>query len=165
MKKLLAAILITLFTGHASAATVTDVEAALDKNDIPLAFKLAKPLADKGHTEVLYFVGQTLYDGKHVAQNYKLAIHYFKLCADNPKTDDETIGLCLYDMAGAYILGNGVAKDSKLAWNYMWKSAQHGNPQAFKILANKACDDSDASCPMRLHKKLKECASLDQCDQ
>lgn len=162
-KKLLMSVVTTFFATNIFAATVIDVQNAYNRNDISLAVRLAKPLAEKGDAELQFFVGMAMFSGKGVKKDYTGAFHYLNLCADNPAAENETRGSCFRMLSLAYVGGKGVVADMSLAMTYLWKSAYLGNRDAMAELTGFICNNPQAparntpDCPKSLLQRVENC--------
>lgn len=157
----LGAVVILLFSASVNAVTLDDVEKAYNNNNKPLAFRIAKQLADKGNAEAQNLVGSLFFTGKwEVTQDEKKAFHYFKLCEDNPNSSNETKSACFRMLSFAYVKGKGVSKDVNVGTNYLWKSAHLGDERAANSLVDIFCKKDDESCPSIMQEKIARCADL-----
>jgi hypothetical protein len=137
-----------------NAASMSDVSAALRSQNIPLAYKLAKPLADKGDPDAQYLVASLLYNGKGVSQDYVSAVSYYKKCAGNPKADKETKADCFWILSIAYSEGFVENKDKMIAVKLLASAARLGHQKAYETLSDIVCKTKDQACLNNLDEQL-----------
>jgi TPR repeat protein len=131
---------------------------AMRIGNIPLAVRLAKPIADKGDADAQSLVGASLFSGADgVIRDAKEGVHYLTMCANNPKSERSTKGDCLWLLASAAVSGDGMKKDAHLAVKFMWKSARLGNESATRQLIESVCKNGDANCPNVLLNRIAQC--------
>ncbi len=108
-----------------------ELDAALDayrKGDLPGAFTLFKPLADKGNAEAERYVGKMYETGEVITRDDAQAARWLQRAAEQGDAEAE------YLFGGMYFTGMGVAKDEDRGWEWFHKSAAQGYPQAKRLI-------------------------------
>lgn len=158
LEKIILAVVVLLFSVSVNAVTMADVDEAIKNKKMSLAFRLAKQLADKGDIEAQYSVGSLLFVGSDVKLDEKMAVHYFRLCENNPKSNDKIKGFCLTGLAKAYLAGQGVPQNRVLGTHYLWRAAHLGDEESTNHFIEEACQDKDRTCPSRMRERLARCS-------
>ena len=99
----------------------TEAYQAAKSGDYETAFRLWKPLADKGNANAQYNIG-VMYDetGYGVIQDYREAIRYYTLAANQGHV------IAQYNLGWHYYSGEGVSQSHKEAATWFTKSAEQG---------------------------------------
>jgi len=97
----------------ATAGQLEDGTAAHDRGDYTTAIKLWRPLADQGVAQAQYLLATMYENGKGVAQDYREAMKWYRLAADQ-----QAYAAPLYALGLMYAKGRGVTQDDVHA--YMW---------------------------------------------
>jgi len=82
------------------------------------------PLAEKGETEVQFFLGQMYRRGKGVPQDYQLAAKWYKRSAEQGHAGAQN------NLGVMYAKGNSVPQDYQEAVKWYKKAAEQGNTKA-----------------------------------
>jgi uncharacterized protein len=94
-----------------------------------LAFQLYQKAAGLNSAEAQYWLADYFYTGKRVAQDKKLASHWFKVAANNNHLQAQK------KLAAFYLSAELFAKDEALAFHYFSAAAQSGDASAQVQLA------------------------------
>lgn len=114
-----AALAVAIFGMSAAVAGPReDGEDAYHKGDFATAFRLWRPLAQKGDIRSQNHLGVMYYHGYGVSQDYFLAAQWFRAAADLGD------GTSQIDLGNMYELGAGVSQSNALA--HMWHSISVG---------------------------------------
>ena len=128
MKRHLIALLVfSIALGMANGANAGPLEdglAAAQRQDFATAFRLWKPLADKGDANAQYNLGLMYANGRGVAQDYKEAVKWYRLAAAQGNANAQ------YNLGVMYDQGNGVAQDYKEAVKWYRLAAAQGDARA-----------------------------------
>jgi TPR repeat protein len=101
-----------LITGLAMAGPSEDAKQAYDRGDYKTAYRLNKPLAERGSSVAQSNLGLMYYHSRGVSQDYAEAMKWFRKAADQGDADAQ------YSLGLMYAIGKGVPQDYVLA--YMW---------------------------------------------
>ena len=103
-----------------------DAKTAFDKGDYETAFKLWKPLADKGDAEAQNYLGILYYLGFGVNRDYSKAVQWYEKAARAGNPDAQrNYGDMLH-------FGRGIKKSNYLAYKWYFAASQQGNAGAGK---------------------------------
>ena len=104
-----------------------DSAMALQRNDYPLAARLLRPLAERGHAESQTIFGVMYLVGEGVPRNPKEAVKWFQLAAKQGEAGgQDSLGL-------AYEEGSGIPQDYVRAYMWYGLAAASGDPYAAKF--------------------------------
>jgi len=103
---------------------------AIGRRDYAEAFKIFKPLAEKGNVAAQVNLGNLYMKGLGVEQSYLLSLRWYQKAADQgERLAQNKVGI-------QYFYGLGVAKDPATAAIWFEKSAQQGDTSAQTILGS-----------------------------
>jgi len=103
-------LVISLFiTGLAVAVPFEDATKAYDQGDYENAYRIIKPLADQGYTEVQHKLGVLYEEGQGVPQDYAEAAKWYR------KAADQGDAFAQYNLGVMYATGDGVPQEYVLA--------------------------------------------------
>lgn len=138
MKKISFALLLLLLAAFKAEPNGGDCDRAYSADNFSLAFKLCKPLADKGVAGAQLFVAQMYYLGQGMQKNAQEGVLWFKKAASHPnltsppapkaaRTQRMVIRqIAEYNLSQAYYKGKGTEKDPKQGFEWLKKSAEDG---------------------------------------
>ena len=106
--------------GPASAGDYENAVSATRHGDFAGAFKLLKPLAEKGDARAQADVGAMYLTGKGVAANPKEALKWLRLAADHGNASAQ------FNLGTMYLEGQVVMRDYKEAMKWNLLAAGHG---------------------------------------
>jgi len=110
-----------LMAGPAIAEPFEDATKAYNSGDYETAYRLIKPLAEKGLPEAQFNIG-LLYDkGQGVPQNYAEAVTWYRKAAEQGNAKGQ------YSLGRMYIKSQGVPQDYAEAVTWLRKAAEQGN--------------------------------------
>jgi len=98
-----------LITGLAVAGPFEDATKAYDQGDYENAYRIIKPLADQGYTEVQHKLGVLYEEGQGVPQDYAEAAKWYR------KAADQGDAFAQYNLGVMYATGDGVPQEYVLA--------------------------------------------------
>lgn len=102
---------------------------AIKNGDYATAYKEFLPLATRGDALAQYNLGVFFDNGQGVPQDYKKAMHWYRLAADQ-SAGHEGIADAQTNLGMMYQAGRGVPKDSKEAVRWYRLAADQGNARA-----------------------------------
>jgi len=120
-------LLSTLFAFFAAAAKSDDYTSAMEasrKNDFATAFKLLKPLADRGDIRAQGELGALYLSGRGTTHDAKQGVHWTKEAAS------KGLATAQYNLGTMYIDGQLIAKDYHEAMKWLLAAAGQGLPAA-----------------------------------
>ena len=118
------AIFVFLWLGVAGAESdlINKSVAHYSKGEYSESYKILKPLAEGGHNEAQYLVGEAYWYGKGVLEDKRKAAEWYKKSAiQGNAAAQNALGL-------AYQFGEGVLQDYKKAYYWYKKSADQNDP-------------------------------------
>lgn len=108
----------------AAADDWDDAVAALGRGDYATAYRLSKPLADRGNPEAQHFLGRMYVTGRGIPQNYSEAVRWYGLAAEQGHAEAQVeLGL-MYDN------GEGVPQNYAEAMKWYRLAAEQGHAVA-----------------------------------
>ena len=120
MRRLLAAITLSLCAWAVLAGPLEDDFAAVQRGNYSAALRLFRPLADQGNAEAQYTLGRMYYNGDGVTQDDGEAAKWWRKAADQGNARAQ-FGLGLM-----YDLGLGMPQDYVVAMTWYRKAADQG---------------------------------------
>jgi len=124
--KLITVFLLIGFTSVVNAG-FDDAYGHLKQKEYTKALKELKPLADQGHVPSQLNLGRIYHKGLGVEVNYKVAIEYYKMAANQGNNDDAQ-----HTLGNLYRNGQGVkdatTQDLSKAIHYYKKASDNGFP-------------------------------------
>ncbi len=131
--RLIAIILLICFTNVVSAG-FDDAYEYLMKKEYTKALKEFKPLAEQGHVPSQINLGRIYHKGLGVEINYKTAIKWYEVAANQGDNEDAQ-----HTLGNLYRNGEGkkgvVAKDLNKAMHYYKKASDNGSPYSMFTIA------------------------------
>jgi uncharacterized protein len=127
MKKLLFTLLF-LTLGTAWGGALEDGAAAADHKDYATAFKLWRPLAERGDAMAQFKLGWMYESGSGVTKDYKEAIGWWRLAAEQGEAKAQ------HNLGWMYRGGEGVPQDYKEAVRWFRLAAAQGLADAQRSL-------------------------------
>jgi len=126
---ILPVLLLTLLVGTPAFSADWDKGyTAYDNGDFATALREWTPLAEQGNANAQTFLGFMYSEGIGVPQDYKTAMKWFKLAAEQ---GDNTLG-ALYNLGLHYNEGWGVIQDNVYAHMWLNIAASSGDKNAVK---------------------------------
>lgn len=110
--------------GHASADPLSDADRAVTLRQYSNAVSIYTPLAEQGHAEAQYQLGQLYHHGRGVPQDNALAIKWYQLAAEHGNISAQN------DLGHLYADGKLAQKDLKAAFTWLEKAALAEQPNA-----------------------------------
>ncbi len=108
---------------------------AFDKKDFKAALKKLKPLAEKGHAEAQFRLGDMYENGQGVSHDYKEAFKWYRLSAEQGSADAQfKLGLMHLGKLGDIQDYQGDTQDEKEAVKWLLKSAEQKNLPAQRLI-------------------------------
>ena len=123
---LLALTFLFLFSGSVYGDDYQDGMDAANKGDFKTAHELWLPLAEQGHRDAQFNLGNMYSYGLGVPQDYKEAVKWYRLSAE------QGYAIAQYNLAVIYYDGRGVPKDSVSVHMWFSVAASNGNKDAVK---------------------------------
>jgi uncharacterized protein len=128
-RRCLAAGLLTLLFCTSMAVTACsnqyeDASAAHERGDFVTAFRLMKPLAERGDAKAQYNLGVMYHQGEGVPQDFAEAMKWYRRAAE------QGIPEAHYNLGVMYHQGEGVPPDHAEAVKWFRKAAEQGHAQA-----------------------------------
>lgn len=127
MKKFLVFLLAVsfVFTGAACSKEkapdkYSSYQEAIDKKDYEAAFRMARPLAEKGDAGAQYNLGLMYYTGEGVPQDYAEAVKWYTKAAEQGYADAQN------NLGAMYVNGQGVPQNYAQALKWITKAAEQG---------------------------------------
>ena len=125
-----------------------DAKTAFDKGDYETAFKLWKPLAEKGDAEAQNYLGILYYLGFGVNRDYSKAVQWYEKAARAGNPDAQrNYGDMLH-------FGRGIKKNNYLAYKWYFAASQQGNKSAGKQIEVIAAS-GNLSPNQQMHAKIE----------
>jgi len=112
----------------ATAGPLEDIEKAIGSGDHQAAYRIAKPLAEKGMPKAQNLLGFLYHTGQGVKQDYGEAVKWYRKAADQGDAEGQN------NVGVMYEHGTGVWQNYGEAAKWYWKSAEQGNPIALNNL-------------------------------
>ena len=132
-----AGLALCLLVQPAMAGDFEDLEnglTAAQTGDYQTAFKLWKPLAEKGNALAQFNLGIMYNDGKGVPQDYVKAVIWYLSAAE------QGVAFAQYSLGLMYLEGKGVRRDYAEASKWFRKAADQGNADAQVRLGGMCAD-------------------------
>ena len=131
MRTLLAALTaLMLFATPVVAGDFEDALAAANAGDFQKAFRLWKPLAERGDKRAQFYLGSMCDKGRGVPEDDAKAVHWYRMAAEQGVVDAQN------RLGEMYEGGQGVSKSAKKAVHWFRKGAEGGLPIAQYNLAD-----------------------------
>ena len=113
-----------LMAGPAIAEPFEDATKAYFCGDYETAYRLIKPLAEKGLPEAQFNLGLMYDNGQGVSQDYAEAVKWYRKAAEQGNAKAQ------YNLGAMYNNGQGVPQDYAEAVTWYRKAAEQGNAKA-----------------------------------
>jgi hypothetical protein len=124
---------LVIFSGF-SAVFADDFQNGLDayrEKDFETAYKLVAPLAEQGNAKSQLYMGIMYERGEGIPQDYKEAVKWFRLSAEQGNAlGRHLLGKTYQKLGMAYRKGEGVLQSHKEAFKWLLKSAELKNVKA-----------------------------------
>ena len=111
------------------AEPLDDVVKAIEKNDYKTAYRLARPLAEKGSPKAQNLLGYMYQSGQGVGKDYAEALKWYRKAADQGDGEGQN------NVGVMYENGQGVWEDPSEAVKWYARAAEQGIPRAQNNLA------------------------------
>ena len=106
------------------AAPLDDVLKAIEKNDYKAAYRLTRPLAEKGSPKAQNLLGYMYQAGQGVGKDYAEALKWYRKAADQGDGEGQN------NVGVMYENGQGVWEDHAEAVKWYARAAEQGVPRA-----------------------------------
>lgn len=178
------AVLSIVFNTSVFASAENEMLAAVVNENIVLAVKAAKPIADNGNAAAQYFLSVVFLNGYHqngqpeVEKDLGQSVHYLEMYVNNINTSAKNLPAVLEK----YNNGKALAKNLPVAFKslslyymtvdtdmekglkYMWHAGYLGDEKSIGLLSVSACKDETrdqrASCQQGIKNQIKRCPYL-----
>lgn len=117
-------VLSTLLMGPAAAGPFEDGSAAYQRGDFTTAFRLWRPLAERGDGRAQGLLGLMYRQGKGVLRDDREAAHWYRLAAA------QGFAVLQYELGVMYSNGQGVPEDHREAVRWYRMAAEQGEADA-----------------------------------
>ncbi len=121
---LMASILTSSLAVAAPAGPIEDIVRAFDRGDYAAAYRLTKPLAEKGLPKAQNILGYMYQSGQGVGKDYGEAVKWYSKAADQGDGEGQN------NLGVMYENGQGVWQDYSEAAKWYARAAEQGVPRA-----------------------------------
>lgn len=150
-------LIICMFFSVTLNAKIVDIDDAISNEDWSKAIELITPLAEEGEMFEQYRLG-ILYGSEYYGHfNQGKSVYWYKLAASHKVTNRNKaiISQAQYELLRAYEEGQGVDKDSLLAYYWATKSARNGHLEAMSKLADFYFSSEADAAPVNIEQSYK----------
>ena len=119
--KILVAFLLSISLFTSAFADYIDGQRAYASGDYENAVLEWTIVAGDGNARAQYNLGWMHANGKGTAQDFKMAIEWYKKSAEQDNVNAQ------YNLANLYLRGQGAAQNDKLAFSWFMKAAEQGD--------------------------------------